>query len=124
MKNQTQSVPVNVIDVNEHPLADFLGIPPELLVRTRRCCDRPRGGTLLCGHCGCRSEFDDCPSDPIWKPLPIGWEGKPESWCGCDEPGEEVLPCGHCNCGEGLCVEYVNVGKGKPFEKRRKAACA
>ena len=28
MKNQTQSVPENVIDVNEHPWPSFLGIPP------------------------------------------------------------------------------------------------
>ena len=123
MKNQTQSVPENVIDVNEHPLAQFLGIPPELQSSWRRCCDHPRSGILPCGHCGCGSECDDCPDDPIWKRF-IGWERRPESWCGCDAPGKEVLPCGHCGCREGLCVEYVYVGKGQPFEKRMKAACA
>ena len=124
MKNLTQSVPVNVIDVDEHPLADSLGIPPELLDNGRCGCDRPRGGILpACGHCACRGVCDDCPDDPIWKRF-TGCDRVPESWCGCPEPGKEVLPCGHCGCGEGLCIEFVYVGKGQPFEKRRKATCA
>jgi len=125
MLNQIQSVPANVIDVDEHPLADSLGIPPELLEGTPGCCDRPRAGILPCGHCACRGErgCGDCPGDPIWKCF-VGWDRIPESWCGCDAPGKEVLACGHCACGEGLCVEFVYVGKGRPFEKRRKAACA
>ena len=57
----------------------------------------------------------------IWRVLT---ESEQESWCGCPEPGKEVLPCGHCGCGNGLCVEFVNVGEGQPFEKRRKASCA
>ena len=123
MKNQTRSVHENVIDAYEHPLAKFLGIPPELQSAWRRCCDRSREGVLPCGHCACRGECDDCQDNPIWKRV-VGWERKPESWCGCDEPGREVLPCGHCGCREGLCVEYVNVGKGQPLEKRMKASCA
>lgn len=112
-------------EFGDDPFADSLGIPPELLEGTPGCCDRPRAGILPCGHCACRGErgCGDCPGDPIWKCF-VGWDRIPESWCGCDAPGKEVLQCGHCACGEGLCVEFVYVGKGRPFEKRRKAACA
>lgn len=57
----------------------------------------------------------------IWRVLT---ESEQASWCGCPEPGKEVLPCGHCACGNGLCVEFVNVGECQPFEKRRRASCA
>ena len=103
------------------PLADSPGIPPELLSWGRCGCDRPRWSVLPCGHCACQCECDDCPENRIWRVL---IEREQASWCGCDAPGKEVLPCGHCGCGNGLCVEWVNVGDDRPFEKRRKASCA
>ena len=103
------------------PLADSLGIPPELLSAGRCGCDRPRWSVLACGHCACRCECDDCPENRIWR---VRTALEEASWCGCDAPGREVLDCGHCACGNGLCVEWVNVGDDRPFEKRRKASCA
>ena len=103
------------------PLADSLGIPPELLSTGRCGCDRPGWSVLPCGDCACRCECDGCPDDLIWR---VRTAFGQQSWCGCDTPGKAVLPCGHCGCGNGLCVEWVNVGDDRPFEKRRKASCA
>ena len=73
------------------PLADSLGIPPELLGTGRCGCDRPRWSVLACGHCACRCECDDCPENRIWRVLS---EREQASWCGCDAPEERSLTAG------------------------------
>ena len=141
MKSRTELVPVNVTDVDDEPLADSpeSGSVPALILRlTLRMskgqapgiapeksgdgcfCDRLRWSLRPCGHCTRESEGDDGGANPIWRRL-TEWEQ--ESWCGCAAPGRDVLPCGHCACGNGLCLELVNVGPGRPFAKRRKASC-
>ena len=136
MKSRLALVPVNVIDVDDDPLADSpesgsvpalslskgqtLGTAPEKL--GDGCyCDRLRWSVRPCGHCASESEGNACGANLIWSRL-TEWEQ--ESWCGCAAPGHKVLLCGHCACGNGLCLEFVNVGEGQPFEKRRKASCA
>ena len=127
MKDRLALVPVNVIDVADDPLADSpesgsgqaLGAATEKL--DDGCsCDRLRWSLRPCAHCASESEGNDRGANLIWR---RSTEGEQESWCGCAAPGHKVLLCGHCACGNGLCLELVNVGPGRPFEKRRKASC-
>ena len=60
---------VGFADDVKGPLADSLGIPPELLGTGRCGCDRPRWSVLPCGDCACESECDDCPENLIWRVL-------------------------------------------------------
>lgn len=108
MKNQTELVPASIIDADDDPLADSLGISPEQL----GCgcgCDRPRWTVRPCGHCACQSECNDCPANKLWR-------DEQDSWCGCARPGENgVLDCGHCGCGHG-CFDAVRNGSHSPMQ--------
>ena len=99
----------NVEENETDPLADSLGIAPELL--DHGCgCDRPRLRIRPCGHCACASRCDDCAANKLWR-------DEQDSWCGCAQPGRNgVLACGHCGCGYG-CYEVVRNGSGAPMQK-------